>query len=647
MGGANDMEIRNETSDAMVLRFAIFQSEGGPVPNGVAITSATLSVYKYAGPDGQFKASRLLKSWNETQVTWNSRAQGAAWSSAGAQAAGTQGSNADYLASPDGQASIGADAVWLNIDVTSGVQAFAANPVNNFGWKVAQVSSSNPGGYKNFVSKDNLNFPDLRPRLTVTYSVAAACNSGLSRPYDQAPVSGNPISIPGAGATFEAEYFNCGGQNVAYHDNVAGNASGLYRTTEDVDITASPGASGYVVNNFETGEWLSYTLNVAVAGPYDLGIKASNNLGTNTAAFHIEIDGTNVGAVAVPVTGSWDTFGWFSKTGVWLNAGQHVLKLQADQQYANVDALRVLPASGGVSAECSAAGLALCIQFEATPDTAFAGTQVTSKSVGGSSIVWDAQNAAADSAIDTNRIALASGGRDGSSALRLQTLGNDANVHSSGDWERSEIQMSVADSATTPGTDSWWAHSLFVPADAALPSATDTQVNLFQFHGNIGSAPNFALSMINQTGNSPHKVFRAYSAGGATNSNDGMGTQYNYAIDGQNRIGQCIFDDFQQGVWYDFVHHIRWASDGTGRHEIWMRKAGGAVVKVLDRAGINTVYTGDSPYLKVGVYHSPVAGNTSAIHDRIRRGNSADAVRMADFTVDTGASVTWCAGVAH
>src|SRR4051812_31216684 len=53
MGGANDMEIRNETSDAMVLRFAIFQSEGGPVPNGVAITSATLSVYKYAGPDGQ------------------------------------------------------------------------------------------------------------------------------------------------------------------------------------------------------------------------------------------------------------------------------------------------------------------------------------------------------------------------------------------------------------------------------------------------------------------------------------------------------------------------------------------------------------------------------------------------------------------
>ena len=57
----------------------------------------------------------------------------------------------------------------------------------------------------------------------------------------------------------------------------------------------------------------------------------------------------------------------------------------------------------------------------------------------------------------------------------------------------------------------------------------------------------------------------------------GIGGQYEYFLDGDHAPGQCIYDDFQPGVWYDFVHHIRWSNNYTGRHEIWMRKAGGAV----------------------------------------------------------------------
>jgi hypothetical protein len=63
------------------LRFAIFQSEGGPVPNGATIISATLSLYKWNGPDMVVKASRLLKSWNESQVTWFHTATGVTWTS--------------------------------------------------------------------------------------------------------------------------------------------------------------------------------------------------------------------------------------------------------------------------------------------------------------------------------------------------------------------------------------------------------------------------------------------------------------------------------------------------------------------------------------------------------------------------------------
>ncbi len=50
------------------------------------------------------------------------------------------------------------------------------------------------------------------------------------------PFFGTPIAVPG---TFEAENFDLGGEGVAYHDNVPGNAGGQYRLNEDVDIIVS------------------------------------------------------------------------------------------------------------------------------------------------------------------------------------------------------------------------------------------------------------------------------------------------------------------------------------------------------------------------------------------------------------------------
>jgi hypothetical protein len=174
------LSIRSESTDATVIRFAIFAREGGPVPDNATITAATLSLYKFFGPSATVKASRLLKSFNATQVTWNSAATGAAWTTAGALSAGN-----DYLAAADGQASIGdatadactsgppfPEACWLRINVLSSVQAFAGG-ASNFGWKIAEVSSGQPGQYKNFNSSKNTFFPALRPQLTLTYTVPA------------------------------------------------------------------------------------------------------------------------------------------------------------------------------------------------------------------------------------------------------------------------------------------------------------------------------------------------------------------------------------------------------------------------------------------------------------------------------------------
>jgi len=124
------------------------------------------------------------------------------------------------------------------------------------------------------------------------------------------PYSGTPVALPKA---FEAVNFDNGGQGVAYNDLTAGNSGGQYRTAEDVDITTSADAQGggYTVTNFQTGEWLAYTVNVPSAGSYDLAIRAANGQSA-AASFHIEIDGASVtGPVPVrapaartPISGS-------------------------------------------------------------------------------------------------------------------------------------------------------------------------------------------------------------------------------------------------------------------------------------------------------------------------------------------------------
>jgi hypothetical protein len=175
-------------------------------------------------------------------------------------------------------------------------------------------------------------------KANATAPTAPPANAATPAPVPT-PYSGVPIAIPG---TFEAENFDLGGEGLAYHDNTKGNQGGQYRLSEDVDIIVSTDSlgGGYVVNNFETGEWLAYTVNVAASAQYDIALRVTS--GFSNSAFHIEIDGVNVtGSVLVPNTGGWSTFQWVTKLGVPLSAGKHVLKIVADQQYFDLNSVRV------------------------------------------------------------------------------------------------------------------------------------------------------------------------------------------------------------------------------------------------------------------------------------------------------------------
>ncbi|MGZ5474966.1 MAG: Ig-like domain-containing protein, partial [Thermoanaerobaculia bacterium] len=168
---------------------------------------------------------------------------------------------------------------------------------------------------------------DAAGNSTTSVPLSIFVSNGLQGPY-----LGTPSAIPGR---FECEDFDLGGEGVGYHDAMPGNVGGYYRTDEDVDII-NPYAFGYVVNNFQTGEWLTYTINVSQTGTYRIEALVSSML--STSRFHIEVDGTDkTGLIDVPNTGSWGSYRWVGTGSISLSAGRHVLKIYADAEYFNID----------------------------------------------------------------------------------------------------------------------------------------------------------------------------------------------------------------------------------------------------------------------------------------------------------------------
>ncbi|HEX8914855.1 MAG TPA: carbohydrate-binding protein, partial [Humisphaera sp.] len=145
-------------------------------------------------------------------------------------------------------------------------------------------------------------------------------------PASQTPYGGTSWAVPGQ---IEAENFDNGGEGVAYHDVDATNLGGQYRSTGvDLESVADAGA-GVGVGHIAAGEWLEYTVNVAAAGTYDLGLRFASGSAGGTA--HLEVDGADVsGPVALPNTGGWTTWTTVTKAGLSLPAGAHVLRLAFD-----------------------------------------------------------------------------------------------------------------------------------------------------------------------------------------------------------------------------------------------------------------------------------------------------------------------------
>jgi hypothetical protein len=184
----------------------------------------------------------------------------------------------------------------------------------------------------------------------------------------QSPWQGKPQQIPGR---VECEFYDLGGEGVAYHDKDSVNngsgklnpANGSYlnefRMGEGVDISytkkggiddnpynlTAPAMGQLYVGWTKPGEWIRYTVEVKETGIYQVGLMYTSN---KDGAIVLTIDGTEIaGTIHVPTTyRKEDTVAWrqwhhWNKVAdiatVSLSKGKHILGLGSVSGDMNYD----------------------------------------------------------------------------------------------------------------------------------------------------------------------------------------------------------------------------------------------------------------------------------------------------------------------
>ncbi len=194
-----------------------------------------------------------------------------------------------------------------------------------------------------------------RPRVRVAIAVAALFAlslTGLSaagsaaRAATEGPYGGTAAAVPG---TVYAENYDTGGQGTAYNvTSVNGTDNGYRSDGVDLEATTDTGGPANDLGWTAAGQWFKYTVNVATAGTYTVGLRLASPSGVTDGLHIANSAGTNLsGNVNVPATGGWQTWVTVVAT-VTLPAGTQTLTVDQDNAGWNINFLAFgLNSSGG------------------------------------------------------------------------------------------------------------------------------------------------------------------------------------------------------------------------------------------------------------------------------------------------------------
>ena len=163
VAGAQSVIYDENNSYSPLVRFNIFASEGGIIPEGAVIQQAKLHLYKANSYAASWGVHRLLRDWNESQASWNHFQTNQAWAVGGANGVGV-----DYVGVADSTTASGWGSGWVEFDVTSSLQMMQSNGAN-YGWRIIR-SAGDRYNLKRFNSKEFMTDVTLRPKLVITYS---------------------------------------------------------------------------------------------------------------------------------------------------------------------------------------------------------------------------------------------------------------------------------------------------------------------------------------------------------------------------------------------------------------------------------------------------------------------------------------------
>ncbi|WP_322743868.1 PKD domain-containing protein [Methanofollis aquaemaris] len=169
----------------------------------------------------------------------------------------------------------------------------------------------------------------------------------------------------------EAEDYDLGGEGVAYHDTDPGvNQGGAYRE-EGVDLTTWDKVTA--ISHTEPGEWVEYTLDIRESKNYKVIFDVATPQSGKECV--LSVDGTEVGRVTAPNTGTWSAFEPV-EIFVDLPEGKHILRVTFPQGEVNLDRIRFdrgdsTRPMGRATANVTSGEAPLTVQFTSN----FTGTQ--------------------------------------------------------------------------------------------------------------------------------------------------------------------------------------------------------------------------------------------------------------------------------